>query len=55
MYFYKQTKFAAANGAVGGITYNCPSIGNKKFTMLLISTEDTVRGVISNMTNKGML
>ena len=43
MYFYKQTKFATANGAVGGIICNCPSIGNKKFTVLLISAEDTVR------------
>lgn len=55
MYFYKQTKFATANGAVGGIICNCPSIGNKKFTVLLISAEDTVRDMISNMKNKDIL
>lgn len=55
MYFYKQIKFATANGAVGGITYNCPSIGNIKFTVLLSSAEDTIRDMISNMKNKDIL
>lgn len=53
--FTSKIKCAASVGAIGAITYQCPSVGNEAFPMICISAEDTVTAAVCSLEDKGVL